>query len=234
MRGIIFVMLFGGLLSYSWANQPEKSAQQQTPQNLRKWALQFALKSNFTLGSFQGSLFSGRFYFSPRHAIQLGLSGNLDTKNSTREVLRDDSTYTPEEGSVKNISTGVVIQYLWISHPVQRLRSILGLGPSVNYKLDGREFTVYSIYNNYSYKNRVQLIIETTITGLIGFEWALKENIWLTVFYRNQLGYRWVTVMVEVERWSNGQQEFYSKDTNKERGVVFRNNGVFLGLTIQL
>ncbi len=233
---IIGIMLSTGLMATTTrgATPADSSTQQSRQAAVQKWALQFAIRSNFTLGNFQGSFLSGRYYFSPHRALQVGVSGNIEGNNIGWESTWNDSTFTPRESSETNGYIQLITQYLWIGHKGKRLQNLIGMGPTIIYQL--RKTNVKTILSNNKYLDDIttQYTVEAGISGVIGLEWFITESIWLTMFYRNQLVYRWYSQSNEVKSGINGQQQYYRKDVRQENGVLLRNDGVFLGLTIQL
>jgi hypothetical protein len=61
-----------------------------------KFSLQFQINENFSLSDFQGTVISGKYHFSKRDAVRLGL-----------EIILRDSEY---ETIVNNLDTNIVDQ----------------------------------------------------------------------------------------------------------------------------
>ena len=57
-----------------------------------KFALQFRITDNFSLSNFQGTILSGKYHFSKRDAIRLGISLSLSSSDSETELNRLDTT----------------------------------------------------------------------------------------------------------------------------------------------
>ena len=62
-----------------------------------KYALQFQISENFNLSSFQGTTFSGKYNFSSRDAVRLGLSINFGDAEGDKSASRSDTNLVATE-----------------------------------------------------------------------------------------------------------------------------------------
>lgn len=166
----LFVLLFTPCpTSYA------QSEDTQTPPSDR-WALQFQITNNFTLGSFQGTLLSAKKQLSERKAFRIGVD--------LRSSYRDESV----DGSVADVQAEdrnaqhVFLDAQFITYPISGdvIAAYWGAGPRVGFsrQVDDRE---------------VAKIIEWTfaggIGGVLGVEWFVRPRISLTAEYGAELTY---------------------------------------------
>ncbi len=100
-----------------------------------KFALQFQINENFRLSNFQGSTLSGKYHFSTRDAIRLGLS--ISFSDSDGEVSSNAlDTINVITNTIDNSSYGITVN-------TQYIRYIKGTD-DISFFVGGGPFIVYS------------------------------------------------------------------------------------------
>lgn len=99
-----------------------------------KFALQFQINDNFNLSSFQGTTLSGKYHFSCRDAVRLGLSIELDESDGETSSNRLD-TVTVDTYKMDRNNFGITIntQYIRYFRGTENISFYGGAGPFVNY-----------------------------------------------------------------------------------------------------
>ena len=200
----------------------------------KKWAIQFAVRPNFTLGTFQGSLLSGRYYFSTSRALQVGVAGNLSGSRLNRSEETPDTTEDLFNIKTNKIQFSVITQYLWIVGVHHKISGTFGVGPFLSY------------YNNFNQKNSIissdeqnvfiikDCKVDFGLTAIVGTDFRVLKNLLLTAFYRWQIYYSLKQEENEYYRLvtSTNTKRFGSKKIDKTNSYDFISNGVFLGITL--
>ncbi len=154
-----------------------------------KFALQFQIKDNFQLTSFQGSVLSGKYHFSSRDAVRLGLEIFFSDSDAETEVSNLD-TNTVDQFVEDSNRFGFIInsQYIHYIRGTDDISLFGGVGP------------FFQHYKSTSTKEIVQDEIEKTIesetsnfsTGIdfiAGVEWWFYKFMSLSAEYGLKFSY---------------------------------------------
>ena len=99
-----------------------------------KFALQFQINDTFSLSSFQGTIFSGKYHFSCRDAVRLGLSlelGDSDSETTSNQIdTVNIDTYKRDRGSFAVIINSQYIRYI---RGTESISFYSGAGPFFSY-----------------------------------------------------------------------------------------------------
>lgn len=99
-----------------------------------KFALQFQINENFRLSNFQGTVLSGKYHFSTRDAVRLGVS--LSFSDSEGEVSSNVlDTTNVNTNKIENSGFGITLntQYIRYIKGTDDISLFVGVGPFINY-----------------------------------------------------------------------------------------------------
>ncbi|MBU0473195.1 MAG: outer membrane beta-barrel protein [Bacteroidetes bacterium] len=190
-----------------------------------KFALQFQISENFTLSSFQGGTFSGKYHLSNNSALRLGFS----LYHNNDERMADDNYPSPDttfNNRLNNNSTRVevLLQYLQYANISNSISMFYGGG--INYSS--------SLNNNKEYQKELSRFLEQSyyqvgINLLIGVEWFVRSNIGISAEYES--GFSYSKNEIFYKKISETSDD---KDGEKEERTMYRfsPNSVKFGLSI--
>ncbi len=207
------------------------------------WALQFQVKGNFILGSFDGTMFSGKYHFTETSAIRFGFSPSVTTQDSDSDALHNmaDTLASKEgndyEGNNIELSTDLVyLQYLGKS---DMFHFYVGIGPRFeidNYYTETIEFDrineELSIFRKRTYDSDSWGL---GAVGVIGVEVALTKSISVSAEYNSSYIYYTLEKTESQSTWSEDNDINYKSDYEKKENItrsIFTGNSVKMGLTI--
>lgn len=160
------------------------------------WALQFQISDRgFTLRSFQGLAFSGKYHLSDKKAIRLGLEFDASISSGTHEEYRRTpydtmSTIADIDSNMQSIE--FVAQYLVYPSVEANVNFYFGAGPLVQFFRVDAEPEITSEYVDTTYVSKPINYNKTWavgINGVIGVEWFATKNISLLAEYGVALKY---------------------------------------------
>ncbi|MCU7491028.1 MAG: hypothetical protein ACM3UR_14190 [Bacteroidota bacterium] len=203
-------------------------------------ALQFQITDNFSLSSFQGSVFSYMHHFTKERALRIGLSvsvggNNLDQSDDQFWYNQNSLTHIRKYDIEKN-STGLQLstQYIWYLNPGSRLLLFSGAGPFLRYD---RSFEK----NETSYPQDDTRMYRTTIetqssqwtpgaSGIVGVEWFASKAISFSAEYGLQLSYFWNESKITTKTQNNNSVDQISNA--KSKGWNLAGSSVKFGLSL--
>lgn len=101
-----------------------------------KFALQFQITENFSLSNFQGTVFSGKYNFSNRDAIRLGVSVEYTDLNSDGTRSRPDTNLVDTNSRTTNRFNIVInAQYLYTLTVLNDIGFFMGVGPFLRFEI---------------------------------------------------------------------------------------------------
>lgn len=153
------------------------------------WGLQYEATSlDGALSGFQGSLFSGRYHFSERQALRVGISVNASTRDEEevdelhRDPLAVDRVEQRSEQDFHDYALSV--EYVHYVRPTNRLFVYAGVGPRVGYNKSRQEQTIPDQGGS---RRETDVLERTTYrvgaSGALGVEWFVHPHISLSVEY---------------------------------------------------
>jgi len=193
LRLLTTVCLVAFLLPTPWAqaqSEQDTTARDHPPAFQKGgWGLQYEATSlDGGLSGFQGSLFSGRYHFSPRQALRVGISVNVLTRDEEevdelrRDTLAMDRVEQRSERDFRDYALSV--EYVHYLRPTDRLFVYAGVGPRVGYNTSRQEQTIPDQGESRSEKDVVErTIYRVGLTGALGVEWFVHPHISLSVEY---------------------------------------------------
>jgi hypothetical protein len=185
VRTISFFVALGILTSITC---PSAFAQSDTEPDIEdRWALQFRVTENFTLGSFQGGQISAKKQYSARRAFRFGLG------LYARQAYRTDDRANSDSDT--DLDTRVDGTAQWIRYLAYEdaLRAYWGLGPTIGFSQrtdDG---------------DQDYLQLRGGAEGALGAEWFVRPRISLSAEYRASLTYVWNRRYDEIIEFTSGE-----------------------------
>lgn len=217
------------------------NAQTQTPssENLSdsSKALQFQIGSNFSLYSFQGTVFSYKHHLTRKTALRIGLSISVGGSNNDNST---DNFYAPSDsllngskksGNADSRRIDLTTQYVWYFNPASKLLLYGGAGPFLTheYSFEKTE-NILTIPGNPLSKS----LTETKgtwwtpgIAGIIGVEWFASKAISFMAEYGIQATYTWSNSEIK-----NTSPYSVLNTTASSKGWGLRGTPVKLGLSL--
>lgn len=191
-----------------------------------KYAFQFQIGSNFTLSTFQGSIFSGKYNFTENDAIRMGVTLNVNNQNQNN--LNGGQNPASFNSIITNnrVNTyGFIIQYLRNNYLKNNFNLYFGGGPSFSYG-QNKSGVNYASVINYTSNNQIQRYYG--ITACIGIEWYFNKSMSLSAQYGIAYNY-YENITLTNSVMSNIQNSFTHIKTT---GFTINPNSVLFGLSI--
>ena len=183
-----------------------------------RFALQFQVKNNFTIGSFQGSILSGKYVFKNGKMLRAGLSLSNDTEDNNSSQAKD-TLINNNSSNHKKQTASFRLQYLFFFQGIENIYYYLGAGPYFGYSFE-KDSNVQSSSIGY------QKIIQWGLEGAFGVEWFFDKKFSLSAEY-DVLGY-----YARINKESSYVQ-YNSKYVNNSRiKKVVLSGSVKLGISI--
>lgn len=180
-----------------------------------RWALQFGVTPNFTLGDFQGSLISAKKQDDERRAFRFGLE--FDVQVSRMNTDRDVNPDTERDRNSQFINATAQ----WIRYPVHEgdFRAYWGLGPTIGLGRDASSQEMSDMTNGSDSDDDDRLNLNGGAIGVLGVEWFLRSRLSLSAEYRAGLSYQYV-------RRDQGST------TDTQHAVSLGSRGVLFGVSV--
>lgn len=148
-----------------------------------RFALQFQINENFSLSSFQGTIFSGKYNFSPRNAVRLGISINFGDLESDETSSRTDTNLVTT-GESKHNSFNIIFktQYIYTMSITNNIGFFVGAGPFLEYfKAESEAKWDTNIINSLRTYSSDRIGIGMDLIN--GVEWMFTGNMSLSAEY---------------------------------------------------
>jgi len=188
-----------------------------------KFALQFQITENFSLSNFQGTVFSGKYNFTSRDAIRLGISVNFNnSKSDGNSTWPDTNLVNTSSHNVNRIDIIVNAQYIYSINMLNNTGFFIGMGPFLKYENNEIEQNVNSNQSN-------DTRIETSkyyglgLDLISGVEWMFNKSMSLSAEY----GLRFIYLSGEVV----DDRQIYRQERNEHNFYISGNNVKF-GITV--
>ena len=181
-----------------------------------KFALQFQISDNFNLTNFQGTTFSGKYHFSKRDAIRLGLSLDFGKSDADAETNQFDSVTVAEVNyNSNNFSITFRSQYIRYFVETDGIAFYGGTGPFVTYSTSTNESETTGSPDDKYYKDTNDNFI-LGVDFIAGVEWFFIKNMSLSAEYGFNFSYRSRTAKREVDNglYSNSNEKLYRLSGN--------------------
>lgn len=162
-----------------------------------KFALQFQINSNFRLSDFQGSTLSGKYHFSARDAVRLGITLELsDADGEVSSNLID--TVSVNTSKINSSSFGITVntQYIRYIKGTDDISFFAGGGPFISYSTSTSNGELRQKDPVEKYK-RTDDSYSLGVDLLLGVEWWFHKYMSLSAEYGMKFMYRSRESMVE-------------------------------------
>lgn len=184
------------------------------------YALQFQIGQNFQLSSFQGSVISGKYNFSDRDALRLGVSittNNQDQNGLVNHHDQLDNYSSTMKNIINNFSIG--LQYIRNNYYRWNINFYYGAGPIIGYNYNDN-----NTKDNFGNINRVMNTQwNYGISAMAGVEWYFLKDMSLSAEYGIMYNYFQETM-------ANTQPN--TDSTTKIKGFLIQPLGVRFGLSV--
>lgn len=147
-----------------------------------KFALQFQITSNFSLTNFQGTIFSGKYHFSNRDAIRLGISLDFGDSNYETDSNYDTLYSSHSKRDVDRFGFSVYAQYIRYLQVTGDIAFFGGAGPFFHYSKDNETRNEYLDTLNTKRESKRNLY-SGGLDLLLGVEWWFHEYMSLSAEY---------------------------------------------------
>ena len=151
------------------------------------WALQFQVNDNFTLGSFQSSVFQGSV-LSVKHQIAdqraLRLGANFDVTSRSREINENAIADGPDSNDEARQQLQIDAQYLYTSDRESAIRPYVGGGPTLLMQRTRSERQVST-----RTEEDTGRLYGGGLVGVFGVEWMVHSAIGISAEYGVQATY---------------------------------------------
>ena len=172
-----------------------------------KFALQFQISDNFNLTNFQGTTFSGKYHFSNKDALRLGLSLDFGDAKLDGQTNQYDTVNVAKINATQN-SFGFILKAQYIRYLVETnaIAFFSGVGPFFSYNKTTNETNSEGTPEDRNYKNTTDGY-SVGLDLLLGVEWFFTNNMSLSAEYGLNLMYRSRTNSFESEVTSGSTHE---------------------------
>jgi len=154
-----------------------------------KFALQFQIDRNFSLSNFQGTIFSGKYHFSQRDAIRLGISIQLADSDVETEVNRlDTTTVDNSKQDDRRFDLTINSQYIHYMSVSDNIAFFGGIGPFFRFFDQNTERLITE--NGIDIKRESERNgFSTGIDLILGVEWWFHKYMSLSAEYGLKFSY---------------------------------------------
>jgi uncharacterized membrane protein YciS (DUF1049 family) len=196
-----------------------------------KYALQFQVSQNFTLGSFLGSVISGKYHLTDETAIRVGLGLKMRMNNqASKSQFNQSSTVGDIVYESNNQVLNLVVQYLLTPVLADNTRFYFGVGPKMEIGFSKVSTGDSNIDNdgNYYYYRAGMTGSEYSIGVMCsaGVEWFFAKQMSLCAEYGLVYAYSYAK--------SNSDNYISEHSTNEQRVYSYSLSGdnVRFGLSV--
>jgi hypothetical protein len=155
-----------------------------------KFALQFQINRDFQLSDFQGSTLSGKYHFSTRDAVRLGITLELSDAEFEASSNQID-TINVSTNSIDQSTFGITIntQYIRYIKGTDDIAFFVGGGPFINYSTTTSNGEIRETDPVEKYK-RTDDSYSLGVDLLLGIEWWFHKYMSLSAEYGMKFMYR--------------------------------------------
>ena len=169
----IFLITFVLSYSYLFADNDDSSFVYLSEGS---FSLQFQITEKFLVKDFQGAVFSGKYLFTDKSALQVGFSTNFSNK--------DEHSFN-EEPRYENDSFSIDINTRYLYYFTNnRLSPYIGFGPSLSYIQTSMKEYRQSVYDgNVIYKSDQTDAYVMGISAILGGEYFVTQHLSILAEY---------------------------------------------------
>jgi opacity protein-like surface antigen len=158
------------------------------------WGLQYEARTlDGLLSGFEGSLFSGRYHFSSRTAVRIGVSVDVSSSDSDETQSRTDAGSGTDETKIDRERTlqnyDLFAQYLRYVEASGEIYVFAGAGPRFGFENNNRDETRSRAGTDFEKENQEATSYRIGLGATIGAEWFVHPNVSLSVEYPLRFDY---------------------------------------------
>lgn len=185
-----------------------------------KRALIFQVTNNFSLNSFNGSVFSYKKQLSQKKAMRTGLS--LNTRLNWADYPDD-----ADERSDANTNFQIFLRNTWLNYinPESDIKFFYGYGPGVNFgygKFERDDINRNQLDRNYTYG--------ISAIGYMGVEWFFNSSMSLHAEYHSSLDFSYNKQIREIDFTDETMMDLRNEQNSS--GIELSGNNVRFGLSV--
>jgi len=224
MKNFALTILLALFFVNSTLAQPSADSLKNTSFEFGKSSLQFGLGSYFTIGSYKGTIFSGKYHFSNKVALRTGISLTAynDDQNINSEYRDNDSLFSSINSERNDVQLSFESLVLYYLNPQAEIKFYFGLGPYFSYSYDER-VSDEGINSTPFRKVTLDKTIAFGLSTAYGIEWFFKKDMSLIADYGFKVRY--------FER-KRQIEDLFTEKTTKNTGYSFGQNYVKAGISI--
>jgi opacity protein-like surface antigen len=208
------------------------------------WTMDFGVKSNLTLSTFQGTAISLGKFISNYQKYRMGISTNLRVNSGDQDgnSTNADTLYSLNSGDVEdeNYSIQLTFQYITYTAPNGLTSIYFGIGPTIGiswFKQSSNSSSTYvSSYQSLDGRSSTSKEYSIGFLGSCGVEWFLSEHISIHAEYGLALQY--YTKKGETESYNKHSSSNYiqplseSHSNDSSSGWSLSGQNVLFGLSV--
>ena len=209
-------------------------------------AIQFSVLSNFTLGSFNGATFSGKWQLSNRRALRFGIDvfGDFESSeiNTVSENRNSDGQVTTsnDDEIIDDSDFFVTLNSYFIAYPNPDapINFYTGIGPTLSWSTGTREEETVSSTSATPITSTTAVNTDDSrffggLGFLLGVEWFINSRISLTSEYGITASYQFSSTTTEsVQSRSDDLIERNNEVDESDDRFRIDGNGVRFGLSV--
>jgi len=154
-----------------------------------RFALQFQITRDFQLTDFQGTIFSGKYHFSRRDAIRLGLSLNFGDSEHKSDYSGIDSVFLNNfNGDENRFSITINSQYIRYFSLAENIALFGGVGPAFTFRSRDEELKK-SEDGTVEFRNTNSTEYSIGCDIILGGEWWFHKQLSLSAEYGANFSY---------------------------------------------
>ncbi|RKY94821.1 MAG: hypothetical protein DRQ13_07810 [Ignavibacteriae bacterium] len=194
-----------------------------------KFALQFQISENFNLSSFQGTVFSGKYNFSSRDAVRLGLSINFgDTEEDNTGSRSDTNLVSTARKELNSFNFVVKTQYIYSMSITNDIGFFIGGGPFISYTTSSSE-SKWLANQVETMRTYTSDIIGIGLDLINGVEWMFSKNMSLSAEYGLKFNY---TSSEEKRVSENTSGNYGTTEESNRKSFLITGNHINFGITV--
>jgi hypothetical protein len=194
-----------------------------------KFALQFQVSQNLTLGSFLGSVISGKYHLTDETAIRVGLGLAMRMNNQDSKEYNQSLYIVDGVQESNNQVLNLVVQYMFTPVLTDNTRFYFGVGPKMEIGFSKASAAESGFDNGKYYYYRAGITGSTYSIGVMcsaGVEWFFAKQMSLCAEYGLVYAYSYAK--------SNSDNYISDHSTNEQRTYSYSLSGdnVRFGLSV--
>jgi len=197
-----------------------------------KWALQFAISSNFTLASFSGSNLSVQRQLKENRAMRLGITlTDALSDNNSKYASASSNTVSKSLSLSNNFNLKITSQYLYYHRSINNVRPYLGIGPYCGATIS---YSESEKSNDLKKSTEISQSFFLGITPSFGTEIYLNNKISLLAEYGTSLGYIYSIsdYTYKIRSSVDDPYTITSQTIIKQHKITIQNNAVLFGISV--